>query len=478
MGQSTRPTVSRRLPGWAPALGVLLAFGLLGPYIGAASRPLFVVASGAVGWFAWRRGPAAHVKATLLLFVFTPLVRRLVDATAGFDTSSLMIVGPLVAILPALTGAFAALNAPAVTRRMGPLAMVAACVAYAAALTILQGEWMSVARDGVKWLVPLFYALVLMDVADQEEMLDAISDAFAWILPVIGIYGIAQYVNPSDWDSYWMKNSPILSAGYPEPYAVRVFSTMNGPASFATFTAVGLLLVWFRDRGALFRILAIPAVLALFLSLYRTAWISMLAAMLFCAFFKATRGRSIPLFLGLAAIVVVAATLTPFGETISDRLATLSEGSKDGSARERLEEYVTLWNAPDSSLFGIGFVITDVGSAGAMPVDGTIVACWLYMGIVFGLLCLFGLVWAVAEAIGAAVREGSASSVLLGALGLFFLVELPLAGIAAGEAGYLFWMFMGLAMIPDPSFRETTLRAPSAKLTREWSQTDGSHPFG
>jgi hypothetical protein len=456
MVQRLDPVAPSRIPGWAPALGILLIFGLLGPYLGGASRALFVVACGAAGWFAWRRGPSAHVKATLLLFVFTPLVRRLVDAKVGFDTSSLMIVGPLVAITPALTGVVGAMNSPAVTRRMGPLAMVAVCVAYAAALTMLQGEWMSVARESVKWLVPLFYALTLMDVADQEEVLDAAGAAFSVMLPVVGVYGIAQYVNPSDWDSYWLRNSPIMSAGVPEPYGVRVFSTMNGPASFATFTAAGLLLVWFRSKGWLFRVLAIPAALALFLSLYRTAWISMLAAMVFCTLFKATRGRSIPLFVGLVVAVVVAATLTPFGEVIADRLATLSEGAQDGSARERLEEYVTLWNSHDSSLFGIGFVTTDVGSAGAMPVDGTIVACWLYMGIVVGLLCLFGLVWAVAEAMIGAVRDGDSGAVLLGALGLFFLVQMPLAGIAAGEAGYLFWTFMGLAMAPKDDARSAS----------------------
>jgi hypothetical protein len=83
-----------------------------------------------------------------------------------------------------------------------------------------------------------------------------------------------------------------------------------------------------------------------------------------------------------------------------------------------------------------------------MPVDGTIVACWLYMGIVVGLICLFGLLWAMGEAMFGAMREGSEASVLLGSFGLFFLVEMPLAGIMSGEAGYLFWLFMGLALTP------------------------------
>lgn len=107
-----------RLPGWAPALGVLLATGLVGPFLGGSSRALFIAACGAAGWFAWRRGPSAHVKAALLLFVFTPLVRRVVDAKVGFDASNLMIVGPLVAIFPALLGVLSALESPSVLRRL------------------------------------------------------------------------------------------------------------------------------------------------------------------------------------------------------------------------------------------------------------------------------------------------------------------------------------------------------------------------
>ena len=63
-------------------------------------------------------------------------------------------------------------------------------------------------------------------------------------------------------------------------------------------------------------------------------------------------------------MLLLAATLTPFADVIGERLATLSEGTQDGSAQERLEQFVTLWNQWDSSLFGIGFTVSDVGSAG------------------------------------------------------------------------------------------------------------------
>ena len=41
---------------------------------------------------------------------------------------------------------------------------------------------MSFARECVKWLVPLFYALVIMDMAGRDEVLDAAADAFAYLI--------------------------------------------------------------------------------------------------------------------------------------------------------------------------------------------------------------------------------------------------------------------------------------------------------
>ena len=45
-----------------------------------------------------------------------------------------------------------------------------------------------------------------------------------------GLYGFLQYLDPPIWDRYWMAYTTIASIGQPEPYMVRVFSTLNAPA--------------------------------------------------------------------------------------------------------------------------------------------------------------------------------------------------------------------------------------------------------
>jgi hypothetical protein len=356
-----------------------------------------------------------------------------------------MLIGPLLAILvPAvhLPRLLELHQLPA--RWTWPLGIVTGCVVYAGMLSMVQGDWTNAASGTLKWLAPLFYAAVLMVGAQREEMIKAATSAFLIILPVIGLYAIYQYVDPPDWDRYWMELAPIPSIGQPIPYGVRAFSTMNAPASFATFTATGLFLVGFSKRRWPALLLAIPAGLGLLLSLYRTAWISLAVSILFSLLFSGTRRRAGVILVGIGVAVLFAVILTPFGDMVVDRLSTLGEGTQDGSAQERLEEFVTLWNLPDSSLFGVGFTVTDVGSAGAMPIDGMIVACWLAMGIIVGAFCLTALLWAVGNALAVACTDRTPEAVVIGALALGALVQLPLANITSGENGFLFWTFVVL----------------------------------
>ena len=432
------------VPGWLIAALLIIGMAAVGSALGGLSRPAFVLACGLVGWFAWRQGPATHLQAALILFTFAPLVRRVVDLHIGYDQFGLMLIGPLLAILVPVVHLPRQLETYRVPEYvMWPLGIVAASVAYAGMLSMGQGDWTNAASGMLKWLAPLLYAALLLVSAEREELIKAATSAFAFILPVLGIYAIYQYVDPADWDIYWMQFAPIPSVGQPVPYGIRVFGTMNAPAAFATFTATGLFLIGFSKRPWP-ALLAMPAALGLLLSLYRTAWISLAVSILFCLFFAGTRRRAGMILVGIALAVLLAVLFTPFGDIVADRLSTLGEGTQDGSAQERLEEFVTLWNLPDSSLFGSGFTITDVGAAGAMPIDGMIIACWLSMGIMVGGFCLAALLWAIGNALVAAWTDPAPEAVVIGALALGALTQIPLASITSGENGFLFWTFVVL----------------------------------
>ncbi|MBB4066542.1 O-antigen ligase domain-containing protein [Gellertiella hungarica] len=443
--------------GWVPALIFIAVFALVGGFAGGLGRPLFVLGCMGVAIIAYRDGIAAHFQASLVLFSFAPFIRRIVDNGAGYDELGLMLIGPLMALLVPVVELRRLLDPrEPLDIRFGPLLLAGACIVYAGILSLLQGKMNDAASGLLKWLTPVLYGAVLVLRANRDEMLDAAVRAFFVILPLTGLYGILQYVDPQAWDRYWMEFAPILSIGQPVPYGVRVFSTMNSPASFASFTAAGLLLVAFLRSGWVSFFVAAPSMLALLLSLYRTAWLSMALALLFCLLFARTRGKAQMIAVALAIAGAVAVTIPPFSDVIGDRLATLGQGSQDGSFQERLTQYSTLWSLPDSSLIGNGFTITDVGSAGQMPIDGMIIACWLMMGIVFGILCLCAFFWAIGRAVIRALLERSRQAIMIGAMAMGSMLQMPLANISAAEAGFLFWSFVVLI----PSFQHRISGTP------------------
>lgn len=442
----TEPKTATVYPGWLVAILLLAAMIPFGVVSGALARVAFIGGCAVLGWYAWRQSAAIHLQTALTLFCFAPFVRRIVDLFAGYDTTGIMLVGPLMVLLaPALDLWKAFISGrPFANKQIVPITIVGACTLYAGMLSLFQWDLLNTASGLLKGFAPLIYAgALLLKKEPMESLLEAAASAFLVILPVMGIYGIYQYVDPPEWDRFWMQSATILSAGQPVPYGVRTFSVMNSPGAFATYAEVGLMLVLFLRTGPTALVLTAPAAIAFMLSMYRTAWLSSAAVIGFCLLFSLTRFRAVSA-IGASIGMILLALLTPFSDVITDRFASLTEGSNDGSARERLEEFVTLWNMPTSNLIGTGFSNVDVGTAGAMPVDGVFVSCWLSMGLVIGLVCIGALFLACWNAIFSAFGSERRTAIIAGALALGAMVHFPLANIIAGEAGFLFWTFVVL----------------------------------
>ncbi len=453
---SQTKTISAFLPGWLVAVLLCILIAALAPVAGGMARPVFVLGCLAVSAYAWRQGPGAHVQAMLVLFAFAPFLRRFVDVNAGFEAGGLMLVGPLLALLvpfPRLIAFLDGHRSP-LSDGMAPVTVIFACVGYAACISAFQGAWVDAAAGALKWVAPLVYAAVLIATGERRTVVDAATNAYMFVLPVIGLYGVFQYLDPPEWDRYWMQFAVAVTAGLPLPYEIRVFSTLNGPASFATFTAIGILLVTMLRPVWASVIFCGPAALALLLSQYRTAWLSLGLGLLFCLLFSGTRARAGMIFGAMFLGGMFALAIPGFSDALIDRVQTLGDGSDDGSLQGRLEQFVLLWNQPDSSLFGIGFTTGgDAGVAGAMAVDGMLIACWLTMGLVFGAVCVAAFVWACCRTMVNAWRSSRRDAVALGALGCGALLHIPLASLASGELGFMFWTFAAVACVPDEAER-------------------------
>lgn len=420
-----------------------LALGAAGISV---ARPVFIAGCAAVAFDALRFGARTHFPVSIVLFCLAPFLRRAVDAFVGYDPSGIMISGPLIAIL---APAPLLLTSWAERRRLEPawrpFLLAAACGCYAVVLTMFNGSLVQAASGGLKWVTPCIYGMWLHGQARRETgVLEAGVRTLLWLIPLLGVYGAAQYLNPPLWDRYWMTYTTIASIGQPEPFMVRVFSTMNAPAGYATFTATALLLFGFRKARWSLLLAAAPSVLGLLLSLYRTAWIALVVGLAASLLHRRTRERAATLFIAGAALVLAAVSLTPAGETLGERLSTLGTLSNDASGQERLSQYGMLLQSDGGTLLGHGFDSTDVMQAGALALDGQLIVSWYTMGLVVGLVCVAAVCWAGLQAIGRAWRSDTVAGTALAAALVGVLAQLPLAVISSSETGFLFWSLAAL----------------------------------
>ena len=453
------PTSRRRpagrsvlLQSWARValIGLLagtLGLGFVAPGL---ARPLFVLGCAVVGAMAWREGCARSVEVAISLYVFAPFLRRIVDLSIGFDPSSTMLLGPVLAIaIPAVDLRHLLTRRHRDDAALLPMLLVGLCITYGMLLSAFAGEFAPLSTAALKMYAPLLYgAWVLRCSRHDPAVLESATRVFCVLAPVLGIYAVWQYVSPPDWDRYWMLSvsSTISVLGKAEPYQVRVFSMMNSPASFGTYAVCGVLMLGFCRRGWQALLLALLVAPGLLFTYYRTAWISLALGIGYCAMFGRTRQRA-----GLIAMVIVAATAlaafnADFGDAVMDRLGSLTGSvSEDGSGKERLGQLFEVYRLSDQMVVGRGFAQLATPFNGIDAADGEVVTSIIAMGVPVGCLYLIGLVWAGVQALGRVRHSRDPLLIITGAVIIGLLAALPLTSVTSGEIGLLFWTFIALA---------------------------------
>jgi hypothetical protein len=445
-----------------PALSLYLSLlGLgLATYFGGthgigAVRELYLFGCIAVGVQALRFGIAYHFEALVALFAFSPYLRRIVDYGCGFDPHGYMLSGPLLAaVIPATT-------LPAVlmaTRghligRLRPYLLVFICLGYAAFLPVLDGDYVSAVTGLGKSVSVLLYGCWLLAKAeDPQQVMRHGARAFAVVMPIVGIYGIMQYYDPSPADSYWMTETAMSSIGHAEPEQVRVFSTLNSPASLGNFLVFGLMLTGFAGTRWQLPICFAPAAAALLLSQSRTSWLVLVTSILYTCWFSTTKPRSLALLIVITSATIFATVATPFGNVVSARLETISDTpSDDGSAQARLQDLWFIYNHLDDYLVhqsssgqqgrtGLGFSTQATGAN-----DGLIISSINSMGVFFGVIFIASVISAGVQALvrvrGRAPREFVAAAGLVAGQ----LAMSPLTAPTGAEFGIFFWAAVAIA---------------------------------
>ena len=247
------------------SLGILLGLGKIITLI-------FPVGALIVAVLLYFRYPVLYVGFTWWIWFLTPLIRRLADYKTSYTEPSPLLLAPYLVTSVTLITLWRHLpNA----HRQGGLPFILAFTGIFYGLLIGLAKELSPISVGISlldWLVPVLIGFHLfVNWRHYPSYRNNIQRTFLWGVLVMGLYGIAQYLVAPEWDTFWLIKSEFSSAGQPAPLMIRVWSTLNAPGPFANVMK-SCLLVIFSLEGILFFPAFVAGLLALLLSLVRSAW--------------------------------------------------------------------------------------------------------------------------------------------------------------------------------------------------------------
>ena len=409
----------------------------------------------------------------VLLFCFVSLVRRLIDLQAGWNPSNPVLLTPYLCSLLAIAGLFRYWLRPH-PRYIGAFLCLLLCIAYGVVLAMFEGRMKAALVDALKWSFGPIFAVYILSEADRHAQLRrVIEPCLIWAGAAMGIYGIVQYTVLPLWDAEWMRNVAEIgldSIGVPEPFAVRVFSTMNSPGSLGMMLMAGIVLA--LKRGVMVTASTVPPMLiGLALCQYRSLWAATALAVVLVAL---PRRAALPsaniLALVVMGIVAFSAVIADprIREPLVRRADSLTALKSDESLRVRLAQYVEL-TRNDRLVAGEGLAISgasrrlDKGRVEA--IDGALIEICRGMGVIVGtafLLSIFVLVGSLLFLPLTCAREIYYDRAIV----IATFIQLPMGSVHTGELGFCAWMFLGFGLAGVIAYRQgDSLRQQPALAT-------------
>jgi hypothetical protein len=316
--------------------------------------------------------------------------------------------------------------------------------------------------DALKWSVgPLFAVYMLARRDPQDEQRRLLENCLVAAGAFMGVYGVLQYLAPAPWDATWMRGVRELgmdSIGVPEPFSLRVFSTMNSPGSLGAVLLAGIVMALKKPLPV-----AIPAVCCMLLGLglcqYRTIWAATALALVMLLVTRpgALRAQNLLAALAVALALSVTALLPEVRQAVTERAGSMADLRADQSGEERLAQYRELSGNP-SLLAGEGLGLSGAvrrldGLARAI-MDSGLIDIWRSLGLVVGTLYLGALLRLVARTFDR--RRSIAQHLDFDrALVVASFVQLPMGSVHIGEMGFCAWLVLGLGLGALATPRET-----------------------
>ncbi|GAB4133477.1 MAG: hypothetical protein Fur0046_04290 [Cyanobacteria bacterium J069] len=451
---SPQPSHHQSLPGWIAIAGVAI-IATLGALVGAGSlvRLFFPAASLVVAIFLYFRYPLLYVGFAWWVWFLTPLLRRVSDYNSFWDEKGIILLTPyLVTFVSVLT---LVRHLPR-TQKMGglPFVLAIASVVYAFFIgLVLDNPPIAAVRSFLDWICPILFGFHLFaNWRDYPSYRHNLQRVFLWCVLITGLYGIYQFMVAPAWDCFWLIRTKLVSFGKPEPFEIRVWSTMHSPGPFAVVMMAGLLLL-FSERSLLGIPAAMGGYLAILISMVRSAWGGWVAGLL-ASFASTTPKYQMRLVVTILVLVLCVTPLTamePFDDVISERVESISNLARDQSFRDRSDNYDRDFNVALTRGLGRGMGSTWIvnernGKLEMIVLDSAILDIFFTLGWAGALPYLGGLIFLLISLFkDAAARADPFASAARGiALAVFF--QFIFSSVMLGLSGMILWGFMGIAL--------------------------------
>jgi len=428
-------------------------------HAGSLLRLFFPAGAFVVGIFLYFRYPILYLGFNWWIAFLSPWVRRLIDNQSGWVDPSPVLLAPVLVML--LTLITFVRHFPTSYRQGGlPFVLSGMAVVYGFLVGLIKNPPASAFLASLGWLLPITFGFHLfVNWQEYRSYRQNIQRTFLWCVLLTGTYGVYQFITAPAWDRYWMLNAAIDSIGFPEPFQIRVFSTMNAPGAFAVVLMAGLLLL-LSNQGVWRFPASVAGYLSFLLSQVRSAWLGWFVGLLALIPFLKPRFQMslIATILILAVAVVPLTTVEPFSEVINSRVQSLSDPKGDVSYNERMAGYTGLFDEALGEFPGRGFGFVISSNSGLGPNDSGILSILFSLGWFATIPYMSGIALLFFSSFqgGETSFDPFVSTARAISLGLF--AQIGLGVVTAGLSGNLFWGFAGMAMAGQKyySYQRTT----------------------
>jgi len=435
-------------PAWTAILALVL-FTVLGILAGAGKilNLVFPIAALAVGIRLYFSCPILYIGFSWWILFLTPLIRRLADYRSSYTEPSPLLLAPYLVMGVTLVTVWRYL--PTIHRQGGlPFVLSLVGIFYGLLIGLINRAPFAVARSCLDWLAPVTFGFHLfVNWRDYLSYRQNIYRVFLWGTLVMGFYGVFQYVVAPEWERLWLINSGMTSSqGLPQPFGIRVWSTMNSVEPFGAVMAACLLLL-FTSRSPLSISASVGGYLAFLLSMARSAWVGWLAGLLTLigSFNARHQMRLIVIVVVTVLLVLPLATIEPFSNSINERLSTFSNLEQDGSAKVRKENFEYQIDSALTNFTGEGI--------GGSFYDNTFLALLFNLGWFGTVFYMGGLLLFVFRLFQCSEGHFDPFTSVTRAIVISALVRLPVNAPIAGVSGVVLWGFLAMSLMAENYYK-------------------------